>query len=238
LENSILIAIEGIDGAGKTTQVRLLRESLERAGLSVVASKEPTNGKWGKIIKDSATAGRLSLKDELNAFLNDRAEHVQGLIAPALAEGKIVILDRYFYSTIAYQGSRGANVEETTQIMNARFPIPDAVFLLDVDPVVGIHRIANSRGEEPNHFEERENLGKAREIFNTIPGDNIIRIDGSMSIEVVHSNLIELFVEGALKNRRCAKSYGCDDVFNCSYRLLGKCEWFRLARVLKAGVAA
>jgi dTMP kinase len=108
---SILIAIEGIDGAGKTTQVQMLREALERIGEHPVASKEPTNGRWGKLIKESATTGRLSIEDELNAFLHDRTEHVDSLVSPELNKGGIVILDRYFYSSIAYQGSRGGERE-------------------------------------------------------------------------------------------------------------------------------
>ena len=64
--------------------------------------------------------------------------------------------------------------------METRFPIPDAVFILDVDPIVGVHRIAHSRGEEPNHFEERGDLAKAREIFQSLSDPNIFHIDGSI----------------------------------------------------------
>jgi dTMP kinase len=202
---SILIAIEGIDGAGKTTQVTMLREALEQTGEQVIASKEPTNGPWGKLIKESATTGRLSIEDELNAFLHDRTEHVESLVSPALNNGGIVILDRYFYSSIAYQGSRGANVDEIKTLMESRFPIPDAVFVLDIDPVMGIHRIANSRGEEPNHFEERGNLAKAREIFQGLSGASIHHIDGTMSREAVHAEVLAKFIDGALKAKRCAK---------------------------------
>jgi dTMP kinase len=229
---SILIAVEGIDGAGKTTQVQMLRESLERAGEAPVVSKEPTNGPWGKIIKESAAAGRLSVEDELNAFLQDRSEHVTTLVSPRLSEGRIVILDRYFYSSIAYQGSRGANVEEVRRIMESKFPIPDAVFILDVDPIVGVHRIAHSRGEEPNHFEERGDLAKARQIFQSLSDPNIFHIDGSMNRENVHAQMIAKFIDGALKTKRCAKSYGCHDLIDCSNRILGTCQWFRIAHAL------
>ena len=87
------------------------------------------------------------------------------LVSPALRAGNIVILDRYFYSSIAYQGSRGASVAEVKRLMESRFPIPDAVFILDVDPSLGIYRVAHSRGETPNHFEDRRNLTKTRSIF-------------------------------------------------------------------------
>ena len=233
-DRSILIAVEGIDGAGKTTQVDLLREALTSVGEAPVTSKEPTNGRWGRIIKESASTGRLPVKDELDAFINDRTEHVTNLVHPALEEGRIVILDRYFYSSIAYQGSRGANYKEVQAIMEARFPIPDAVFILDIDPILSVHRIATSRGDEPNHFEDRKNLAKAREIFNEMSGPMIHRIDGSMSRGAVLAQIMTAFIDGALKTKRCAKSYGCDDPFHCTFRITNTCEWFRLQGALRS----
>jgi dTMP kinase len=230
---AIFIAVEGIDGAGKTTQVEMLRSALLRSGEAPVVSKEPTNGQWGKILRQSASEGRLPLTEELELFIKDRSEHVNALINPALAAGRIVILDRYFYSTIAYQGARGADALQVEALMVSTFPVPDAVFLLDVDPTVGVNRIANSRGEEPNHFEQRESLGIAREIFNSLTGDHIHRIDGTASIEDIHSLILDKFIEGPLRMKRCAKSYGCDDQFNCSFRLAGTCAWFNRTRALK-----
>jgi dTMP kinase len=231
-DRSILIAIEGIDGAGKTTQVDLLRRALENAGEAPVVSKEPTNGPWGKIIKESANTGRLSPADELNAFLNDRTEHVSSLVKPALEEGRIVILDRYFYSSIAYQGSRGAHYLEIREIMESKFPIPDAVFILDLEPIVSVNRIAHSRGEQPNHFEDRKNLAKAREIFNQLSGTMIHRVDGSMSRQAVHALLRDKLIEGPLKEKRCAKHYGCDNPFHCTFRHTNNCEWVKMSRAL------
>ena len=233
-DRGILIAVEGIDGAGKTTQVNLLREALERVGEIPITSKEPTNGPWGKIIKESATAGRLSLKDELDAFIKDRTQHVSELVQPALDNGSIVILDRYFYSSIAYQGSRGEDYRIVKGIMEEKFPIPDAVFILDIDPIVSVHRIANSRGEQPNHFEDRANLAKAREIFNRLSDPNIHNIDGDRSRQAVHAEILDRFIEGALKKKRCAKQYGCDDPFHCTFRITDTCEWVRLARALRS----
>jgi dTMP kinase len=238
--SGILVAVEGIDGAGKTTQVSRLTQALRHIGEAVVSSKEPTTGQWGSILRKSAQTGRLSLPDELAMFINDRTEHVAQLIQPNLDAGSIVILDRYFYSTIAYQGARGADVKSVSEEMVSRFPIPDAVFILDVDPVVGIHRIANDRGEEPNHFEDRSSLADARSIFNQLQGDNIRRIDGSKSILEVGHQIMDLFVGGPLKKKRCAKVYGCDDPFHCSFRLSGTCEWWNLKEKLRAqrGVSA
>jgi dTMP kinase len=231
--NSILIAIEGIDGAGKTTQVRMMRKTLEDAGVPVVASKEPTSGQWGKVLKESATAGRLSAEQELELFIKDRTEHVQNLIAPALHDGKVVLLDRYFYSTIAYQGSRGANVDAVKVTMESLFPVPDAVFILDIDEHLSAHRIATVRGEEPNHFEERGNLAKAREIFNAMTEGNIYKLEGQATIREVHRTIMSLFIDGPLKAKRCSKQYGCEDPFHCVARITGTCEWFKLQAMLR-----
>jgi dTMP kinase len=228
--SSVFIAIEGIDGAGKTTQVRMLRSALERVGIMPVVSKEPTNGQWGRIIKDSAVSGRLSPNAELDAFVKDRAEHVETIIAPALRLNEIVILDRYFYSSIAYQGSRGANVDEVKGLMESMFPIPDAVFILDIDPMLSVHRIAHSRGEEPNHFEDRGNLAKAREIFLSMSGPNIHHVEGANARSAIHKVLIETLVEKTLKRKWCSKAYGCDDPFHCASRILGTCKWAALGK--------
>lgn len=206
LSTSILIAIEGIDGAGKTTQVKLLKEALERTGESLVVSKEPTDGPWGRLIKESATSGRLSAEEELEAFLRDRTEHVATVVRPALEQGKIVILDRYFYSSIAYQGARGLNVEDVKSLMESRFPIPDAVFIIDVDPAIGIHRIAHSRRERPNQFEDLENLARARQIFNSISGDMIHHLDGSAAVGAVHARIMDVLKEGPLKKRAATET--------------------------------
>jgi dTMP kinase len=204
LSASVFIAVEGIDGAGKTTQVRLLKEAFEGKGEIPVVSKEPTDGPWGRLIKESASRGRLSPEQELDAFLHDRSEHVDTLVRPALEQGKIVILDRYFYSTIAYQGARGLDAAELKKLMESRFPIPDAVFIIDVDPSVGIHRIANSRGERPNKFEDLENLARARSIFKGMTGDVIHHVDGSAPVEAVHAQIMELLTK--LTARRAEKA--------------------------------
>ena len=195
---SLFIVFEGIDGTGKTTQVRLLKEALERAGESPVVSREPTDGPWGRMIRESAASGRMSLEEELHAFIEDRKEHVEAVIRPALEAGKIVILDRYFYSTVAYQGARGADVAEVRARMEALFPIPDVVFILDAEPGVGVHRIAHSRGQ-PDHFEDREYLERVRAIFWGVTGPEVHHIDASMPVEAVHARIMELLPQSAVK---------------------------------------
>jgi dTMP kinase len=221
----ILIAFEGIDGAGKTTQAALLASVLKRAGETVVSSKEPTNGDWGRRIRESARSERHSPNEELKFFLRDREEHSSSVIRPSLAAGHIVILDRYYYSTIAYQGARGYSVDGLQRMMEGRFVIPDVVFLLDIPPEISLARIAD-RGDKPNAFERLEGLAKARTLFSSIPAPEVTKLDGNLPIQFVQNAVLNKFVDGPLKARRCAKDYVCHDFFlHCAYRLTNTCSW-------------
>jgi dTMP kinase len=234
-QDGILIAVEGIDGAGKTTQVERLRAALAAAGETVVASKEPTSGKWGQRIRESAQHGRMALDQELHAFTEDRREHI-AKIKPALDRGDIVLLDRYFYSTIAYQGARGADPVKIGNAMRAEFPIPDLVLLIDLHPAEALERISVSRGETPNHFERLDSLQAIRQRFLDIAKDDptIQQINGSDGIEAVYQAAMHIVLNGVLKAKRCAKSYDCD-VFYCSYRINGECRWANLYGQLNRG---
>jgi dTMP kinase len=233
----ILIAIDGIDGAGKTTQLKLLAEGLLNAGEVVTASKEPTDGPWGRKLRQSAQDGRLSLNDEIRAFVEDRKEHVASLILPALARGEIVLLDRYYYSTIAYQGARGGDISAIAKEMVEIAPTPDVAFLIDIDPRTAIERISLSRGEVPNEFERADSLAEVRSIFRSLgeSSDEVRIIDGRHSIGHVYATILRLIVDGVLKTKRCAKSYDCD-VFYCTPRMTGDCPWFEVQRSLKNSI--
>ena len=121
--SGFLVVIEGIDGAGKSTQARVLGEQLTARGHRVVLTREPTMGKWGKLLRESAETGRLSIEEEVEMFLKDRREHVEELILPRLREGCVVIVDRYYFSTAAYQGARGVDPQELLR-RNEEFKTP------------------------------------------------------------------------------------------------------------------
>lgn len=184
-----LLVIEGIDGAGKSTLGRALAGRLRARGFTVTMSREPTDGPHGTALRQSAKTGRLSLAEELALFLKDRAEHVATLIAPALQRGEVVMLDRYYLSSAAYQGARGADPQEVILRNEAFAPRPDLVLLLDLDPLAGTGRILR-RGDEPDDFEAVAYLAKVREIFLSLAQPFIRRIDAARSAD-------EVFAEAA-----------------------------------------
>lgn len=166
IPGGLLIAIEGIDGAGKSTLARGLADALEQAGAGVVRSKEPTDGPWGTRLRASAATGRLSPEEEVDLLLRDRRQHVEERVVPALERGEVVILDRYFPSMVAYQGAAGLPVDELLQL-NAFAPRPHLLLLLDLPPATGLARI-RARGDVPNHFETAQNLERCRAIFQQL----------------------------------------------------------------------
>ncbi len=189
-----LLVIEGIDGAGKSTLGRQLAAHAHAQGLTTVVSREPTDGPHGTALRQSAKTGRLSLADEFALFLKDRAEHVATLIRPALARGEMVILDRYYISSAAYQGARGGDPAEIIAANEAFAPRPDLVLLLDIDPLGGTGRILH-RGDQPDDFEAVTYLAKVREIFLSLPQPFIRRINAARPIDEVFGEAVRILDE-------------------------------------------
>ncbi|MFM2220601.1 MAG: hypothetical protein RLZZ553_349 [Verrucomicrobiota bacterium] len=182
-----LIVIEGIDGTGKTSHAKRLASYLSSLGREVVLSREPTDGPWGRKLRESASTGRLGPEEELEYFLRDRREHVENVIKPALVQGKVVILDRYYFSTMAYQGARGFDPQEIRRRNEEFAPVPDVLFILDVELDTALQRIGH-RGDTANHFERRESLQRCREIFLSLQNEPFVRVvsaEGSMD-EIAH----------------------------------------------------
>jgi dTMP kinase len=191
IPGGLFIVFEGIDGTGKSTQLHLLAEKLRQRGYAVVATREPTNGPYGRKIRELfVDRGAVSQEEELELFIADRDQHVKEVIAPALADGCVVICDRYYLSTIAYQGANGMDPDLILK-KNEDFPIPDLAIILEIEPAQGIHRIQNQRHEHPNTFEEEANLQKVATIFGALQQGYIERINGTDSIENVHRLVFE-----------------------------------------------
>jgi len=191
LQKGVLIVFEGIDGAGKSTQAEILLERLKTKGYDVVYFREPSESKWGREIKKRALlANSLSPEEELELFQKDRRENVEKNLKPALEEKKVVILDRYYYSTIAYQGAKGID-KEMIKKANEEFIVkPDLVFILDIDARRGLKRIKD-RKKKDRLFEREDYLVEVRKIFKGFTDENIIHIDALKPREEISREIEE-----------------------------------------------
>ncbi len=189
-KTGLFIVIEGIDGAGKTTQAKLLVEKLKKKKQDAVYLKEPTNGEWGQKIRNIAVHGRVGVTpdEELQYFLNDREEDSQKNIIPALSAGKVVVMDRYIHSNMAYQGALGFDIGVIKE-KNLKFPQPDAVFFLDISPEEGLKRISGREGGANIGFEKIDYLQKVYELFKDPRFASMTGLDARKSIEQLHEEI-------------------------------------------------
>lgn len=183
-----LIVFEGIDGTGKSTQVERLAARLSAAGEEVETSFEPTKGQYGQRLRASMVTGRLSADEELGLFHADRRDHVERLIEPSLAAGKYVLLDRYYFSTMAYQGARGFDPAELKRTNESFAPVPDVLLIFELPVDDALARIGVRDGEG-NAFEKRECLQSCARIFAEIDGDYVHRIDASQDADAVEDQV-------------------------------------------------
>jgi dTMP kinase len=182
-----LIAFEGLDGSGKSTQITRLAESLRKGGHEPVVTAEPTRGDHGLRIRAMAL-GRLPPippEEELRWFVEDRREHVAACIAPALAAGRTLLTDRYFLSTVAYQGANGLDPSRILAQSEAEFPIPDLVLMLEIDVETALARVRTRGARVESAFEARDRLERVAKIFREMERPYLVRIDGSQGTDAV-----------------------------------------------------
>jgi dTMP kinase len=176
------VVLEGIDGTGKSTLAAGLYGRLVDEGYPAVLTFEPTNGPWGSRLRESfSQKTRLSQEEELELFMMDRKEHVERVVLPALDLGKVVVCDRYYFSTMAYQGARGLDVERIRMENEAFAPVPDLVILLQLTPESAVSRIREKRGDVPNNFEQLSYLRRVAAVFDGLDDPFIVRLDAAHS---------------------------------------------------------
>lgn len=151
----VFITFEGGDGAGKSTQLRLLAQWVAEAGREVVTTREPGGTPLGTQLRSAVLHGEpMGPRAEALLYAADRAHHVQTVVRPALARGAVVLSDRYLDSSVAYQGDGrhlGAAEVERLSLWAAEGLLPDLTVLLDLDPAVGLARLTGDR--EPDRLE-------------------------------------------------------------------------------------
>jgi dTMP kinase len=203
MAKGILIAIEGVDGSGKSSVMQPLKEALEKAGHNVTITKEPGDTTLGKSLRKLLHEEKEHIcdKTEYLLFAADRAQHFQEVVLPALDTGKVVISDRLNNSSVAYQGyGRELDIEMIKKIndwaMNGRYA--DIIVYLELDYKTGLQRTV-SRGKTLTSFEvEQENFWKRvhtgfEKIFKN--KKNVIKIDASQPLKDVVKQTVKKVLE-------------------------------------------
>jgi dTMP kinase len=203
---SYFITLEGVEGSGKSTLMNFIRDSIESNGKKVVVTREP-----GGI--DIAEQIRSVILDKKNTKMDGRTEallyaaarrqHLAEKVIPALNEGSIVLCDRFIDSSLAYQGfARGLGINEVYSINKFAIEdlLPDLTLYLDLDPQIGLNRIAKNKGREINrldleaidfHVKVREGY---EEVLKMFP-ERLVRIDANQDIGKVLADINEVLVE-------------------------------------------
>ena len=190
----MLVNLEGIDGCGKSTQSELLRKKLEDIGDEVIILKEPTKRPHGQKLWDMLRGKRKATNEEiLDLFVLDRTQHVEEKIQPALDDGTVVLMDRYYYSSMAYQVAGGIDVNVIRE-RHAFAPNPDIVLIFDLPVTVALERV---RGHsEADEFEKEDHLEKVREAYLNLRSDPLVRIvDSARTPESIFKDVWKLVLE-------------------------------------------
>jgi len=189
-----LIVLEGIDGAGKTTVHQALFERL-RDDPRYVFSHEPTNGGYGKRLREALSRGDLTKEEMLSLFIKDRLEHVKSLIIPSLKAGKVVILDRYYPSTVAYQGAEGFDFKELLILNETIAPTPDLLLYFDLPVETALMRL-KERGIAYSMFERKDKLLRIAENYQKLlPLFKTCKLDATKPIDKVIHEVLSIISE-------------------------------------------
>ena len=184
----LFIVFEGVDGGGKSTQIKMLSDFFTRKGYDVEQHMEPTHETIGQVLWDYMNSKKRSFDPETEAllFAADRIEHGK-TIKKALGKGKVVISDRYKHSSLAYQGAAGVDVE-WMQSLNMHALVPDLVILLDIDPDKSLERVSE---RAKTVFEKKGYLKKVRaEYLRYAEKNELVVVDALQTIEEVHEAIL------------------------------------------------
>ena len=194
----MFITFEGIEGSGKSTQIQMLKEFFEKKSLKAFFTKEPGSSEIGKEIRSILLNKENKVYPQTEIFLifADRVQHVQEIIKPNLNEGKIVVSDRYYDSSVAYQGQREgiSKIEIYELIENLDLPTPDITFLLDLPANVGLKRAKNRASLDRFESEEISFHEGVRQNYLDLQEQNlerIVKIDATQSPNEIFSNIIK-----------------------------------------------
>ena len=189
-KRGFLICIEGLDASGKTTQARRLVRNLRRRGFEAVYTTEPSSGEIGRFIRSRVLQRRKRVPSVVEAllFAVDRIDHVERRIKLALQEGKVVVCDRYVFSSIAYQGATGLNMKWIEEINRAVIP-PDLAIYLDVPAEVVVKRMKRKRSV----MERLQVQRRVQEVYmKLVQSGRLTPINANRPADEVSKNILEV----------------------------------------------
>lgn len=200
-----LIVIEGIDGSGKSTCAKRLADSLNslnrnlngNLNIKTIYTFEPTYSHYGAKLRKGMMSEDLSPEEELSLFVKDRKEHIKYMIKPAIEEGYFIILDRYFYSSIAYQGAKGIDINRIINMHKDFIIKPDIVFIFHLPIDIALNRIISKRGIA-DRFENESYLQKVDKIFYSFNEPFIYHIDTNKDIKIINEELFNIIKESKI----------------------------------------
>lgn len=189
-KRGLFIVIEGLDGCGKSTHRGMLGKRLRELGYRVVETREPSDGPVGRLLRERSERGlRFPAEVEALLYAADRLLHINEVVKPALGKGMVVVSERYFYSSVAYQGAEGIDLDWIRRLN--RFVLkPDLAILLDIMPETAVERM---RGRRLTAYEDYETQKRVREIYlKLVEGGELIKIDAERRVKEVHEELFHL----------------------------------------------
>jgi dTMP kinase len=189
MRKSVFICVEGLDGCGKTTQAKLLARRLKKT-YDAVYTAEPSNGRIGRFIRQCCLHGENRLPSVVEAllFAADRFDHVKNEVLPRINEGKLVISDRYVYSSLAYQGAAGVDLAWIERI-NEHAIRPSLALFIDVVPEQVVQRLKPRRSV----MENLETQRKVRDVYlDFVKKGELVMIDGNASKQKVADDILRV----------------------------------------------
>ena len=187
------ICIEGLDGSGKTTHTHKLVRNLQKRGFDAVYTTEPSRGELGTFIRGTILEGKKRVPRVVEAvlFAADRVEHLKNDVKPAMDAGKIVVSDRCVYSSLAYQGSAGLDLNWIEEVNCSAF-LPDLAVYLDVPPEVVVNRIRRKKSV----MERLEIQRKVQQVYLKFVDDGKLKsINGNRNKSEVQRNLLNVVLD-------------------------------------------
>ena len=192
--SGVFVALEGIDGSGKTTQIKRVASVLKEKGIEVYVTSEPSKGRLGPVLRQYLSDKTSHFATDALLFAADRVEHFHHEILPQLQQGKIVITDRYKTSSIIYQGSTHLS-DEWIRMINNQVPDADVTFYFRISADVAMDRLSDADRSHLEKFETVEKLQQLLSRYEMVEIPNRYNLDAEKSEDLITQDMAEIILD-------------------------------------------